>query len=156
MGMYFMYVYLLILFLLPKTIPLDRFEFCFRCFSTATTSFDSIYERCSSHGVCTADGCGISKNTTSQCRLWWRLYVYISHIAGQNTTNRFVFLSSSILSLSVWLRLGTRKTGLSPPVFLYWPFQGGTSVVVPYCYLFLLSVFILWLSCYVSDIFCKF
>ena len=26
-----------------------------------------------------------------------------------------------------------RKTGLSPPVFLYWPFQGGTSVVVPYC-----------------------
>ena len=30
-------------------------------------------------------------------------------------------------------RLGTRKTGLSPPVSLYWPFQGGTSVVVPYC-----------------------
>ena len=30
-------------------------------------------------------------------------------------------------------RLGARKTGLSPPVFLYWPFQGGISVVVPYC-----------------------
>ena len=30
-------------------------------------------------------------------------------------------------------RLGACKTGLSPPVFLYWPFQGGTSVVVPYC-----------------------
>ena len=30
-------------------------------------------------------------------------------------------------------RLGARKTGLSPPVFLYWPFQGGTSVLVPYC-----------------------
>ena len=29
--------------------------------------------------------------------------------------------------------LGTRKNGLSPPVFLYWPFQGGTSIVVPYC-----------------------
>ena len=41
-------------------------------------------------------------------------------------------------------------------VFLYWPFQGGTSVVVPYCYLFLMSVFILWFSYYVSDIFCKF
>ena len=27
----------------------------------------------------------------------------------------------------------TCKTGLSPQVFLYWPFQGGTSVVVPYC-----------------------
>ena len=27
--------------------------------------------------------------------------------------------------------------------------------VVPYCYLFLLSVFILWFSYYVSDIFCK-
>ena len=53
-------------------------------------------------------------------------------------------------------RLGTRKTGLNPPVFLYWPFQGSTSVVVPYCYLFLLSVFILWFSHYVSDIFCKF
>ena len=54
------------------------------------------------------------------------------------------------------LRLGTHKTGLSPPVFLYWPFQGGTSVVVPYCYLFLMSVFILWFSYYVGDIFCKF
>ena len=43
-----------------------------------------------------------------------------------------------------------------PPVFLNWPFQGGTSVVVPYCYLFLMSVFILWFSYYVSDIFCKF
>ena len=34
----------------------------------------------------------------------------------------------------------------------------GTSVVVPYCYLFLLSVFVLWFSYYVSDIhvFCKF
>ena len=31
--------------------------------------------------------------------------------------------------------------------------QGGTSVVVPYCYLFLLSVFIFWVTCYVSDIF---
>ena len=28
--------------------------------------------------------------------------------------------------------------------------------MVPYCYLFLLSVFILWFSYYVSDIFCKF
>ena len=28
-------------------------------------------------------------------------------------------------------RLGACKTGLSPPVFLYWPFHGGTSVVVP-------------------------
>ena len=30
------------------------------------------------------------------------------------------------------------------------------TVVVPYCYLFLLSVFILWFSYYVSDIFCGF
>ena len=52
--------------------------------------------------------------------------------------------------------LGSCKTGLNPPVFLYWPFQGGTSVVVPYCYLLLLSVFILWFSYYISDIFCKF
>ena len=29
--------------------------------------------------------------------------------------------------------MGAHKTGLRPPVFLYWPFQGGTSVVVPYC-----------------------
>ena len=28
--------------------------------------------------------------------------------------------------------------------------------MVPYCYLFLLSVFILWFRIYVSDIFCKF
>ena len=32
-------------------------------------------------------------------------------------------------------------------------FQGGTSVVVRYCYLFLLSVFIVWFTYYVSDIF---
>ena len=50
-------------------------------------------------------------------------------------------------------RFGSRKTGLSPLVFKYWPFQGGTSVVVPYCYLFSLSVFILWFSYYVSNIF---
>ena len=29
-------------------------------------------------------------------------------------------------------------------------------VIVPYCCLFLLFVFILWFSYYVSDIFCKF
>ena len=34
--------------------------------------------------------------------------------------------------------------------------NGFLTVVVPYCYLFLLSVFILWFSYYVSDIFCKF
>ena len=34
--------------------------------------------------------------------------------------------------------------------------NGGTSVVVAKGYLFLLSVFILWFSYYVSDIFCKF
>ena len=41
----------------------------------------------------------------------------------------------------------------SPPVFYYWPFQGGTSVVVPYCYLFMLYVFIFWFTYYVSEIF---
>ena len=49
--------------------------------------------------------------------------------------------------------MGTRKTGLNPPVSEYWPFQGVTSVVVPYCYLFLLSVFILCFAYYVSGIF---
>ena len=57
--------------------------------------------------------------------------------------------------------VGSRKTGLNPllpalpppPVFYYWPFQGGTSVVVLYCYLFMLSVFILRFTYYVSDIF---
>ena len=41
-----------------------------------------------------------------------------------------------VLYLRMWrkkLEKKTFKTGLSPPVFLYWPFQGGTSVVVPYC-----------------------
>ena len=31
--------------------------------------------------------------------------------------------------------------------------QGGTSIVVPYCCLFLLSVFILWFTYYISDMF---
>ena len=30
-------------------------------------------------------------------------------------------------------RLGARKTGLNPPVFLYWPFRSSASVVVPCC-----------------------
>ena len=49
-------------------------------------------------------------------------------------------------------RLGTRKTGLNPPVFYTDRSKAVlTSVVVPYCYLFLLYVFILWFSYYVSD-----
>ena len=51
-------------------------------------------------------------------------------------------------------RLGTHKTGLSPPsIFI---------LTVPRRYfccgslLFLQSVFILWFSYYISDIFCKF
>ena len=39
-------------------------------------------------------------------------------------------------------RLGTRKTGLSPPVIFYWPFQGGNSVVV-HIYLLLCLLFCL-------------
>ena len=38
-----------------------------------------------------------------------------------------------------------------PQVFYNWSFQGDTSVVVPYCYLFLLSVIILWCTYYESD-----
>ena len=50
-------------------------------------------------------------------------------------------------------RLGARKTDLSLPVFLYWPFQGGTSVVVPYCscclYLYFGSAIML-VTCFVN------
>ena len=53
-------------------------------------------------------------------------------------------------------RLGSRKTGLSPPphppVFWYWPFQCGTSVVIPYYYLFCCP-YLLWFAYYVSDVF---
>ena len=38
--------------------------------------------------------------------------------------------------------IGYPKNRFKPPSILILPFQGGTSVVVPYCYLFLLSVFI--------------
>ena len=31
------------------------------------------------------------------------------------------------------MKMAKETGGLSPLVFLYWPFQGGTSVVVPYC-----------------------
>ena len=60
------------------------------------------------------------------------------------------------LPLPVRARLGTRKTGLSPPPPQYFNTdrsKGGTSVMFPYCYLFLLSVFIIWFIYYVSDIF---
>ena len=60
-------------------------------------------------------------------------------ICGQNSDiNRkalslgpFVASSKHIFEVRLRARLGAHKTGLSPPVFLYWPFQGGTSVVVP-------------------------
>ena len=58
-------------------------------------------------------------------------------------------LQSLIMSWKVCFIVNRFKT----PVFYYWPFQGCTSVVVPYCYLFLLSVFIPWFTYYVSDIF---
>ena len=84
------------------------------------------------------------------------LFCLICGFKSQSTT--MVMLRRSLIPVTPFLRarLGSHKTGLRPPVFLNWPFQGGTSVVVPYCYLFLLSVFILWFSYYVSDIFCKF
>ena len=47
--------------------------------------------------------------------------------------------------------LGSRKTGLSSPICILI-----LTAVVPYCNLFLLSVFILWISYYVNDIFSKF
>ena len=53
-------------------------------------------------------------------------------------------------------RLGACAAGLGPPVILYWPFRGGASVVVPCCYLFSMSVFVLWFGCCVGDVFCGF
>ena len=96
----------------------------------------------------------IKKNLGERCiyirkvimNLWGKMHLYLQKKR----------ISMVIQILARYKRLGTRKTGLSPPVFLYRPFHGGTSVVVPYCYLFLMSVFILWFSYYVSDIFCKF
>ena len=78
---------------------------------------------------------------------------------GHEKTCRMPYANNSLISTFVVHCLDSiiTKFGLSPPppVFLYWPFQGGTSVVDPYCYLFFLSVFKLWFSYYVSDIFCK-
>ena len=63
-------------------------------------------------------------------------------------------------SFGIWHNCGDdfylKFGSLGDEVTLNIMFQGGTSVVVPYCYLFLLSVFILWFSYYVSDIFCEF
>ena len=73
------------------------------------------------------------------------------YVASNHQREQICLFFSSWLGISKWtqvpgfnvtyaksiVRHGF-KTGLSPPppVFLYWPFQGGTSVVVPYCYLF--------------------
>ena len=65
-------------------------------------------------------------------------------------------MMSNLALKSVRLTLKESElTGMVAIDFRY-TLQGGTSVVVPYCYLFLMSVFILWFSYYVSDIFCKF
>ena len=60
-------------------------------------------------------------------------------------TNSWPKCSSPIIS----------DTDVIPKVLIIFPVAGGASVVVPYCYLFLMSVFIIWFSYYVYDIFCK-
>ena len=82
----------------------------------------------------------LSHNTT------WPLGITIQlDIQGSSRLSRdltftllvdWIFLPSNIIAFlsSVFIdALSALLTGLSPQVFLYWPFQGGTSVVVPYC-----------------------
>ena len=68
----------------------------------------------------------------------WRpisLLNVVYKLASSAISNRLKTVLDKLINQDQKLRarLGACKTGLSPPVFLYWPFQGGTSVVVPYC-----------------------
>ena len=74
---------------------------------------------------------------------------------GMTHMQTSVKMAAAKYNLQIWTQT-TVKRRQSLPVFSYSPFQGGTSVVVPYCYLFLMTVLILWFSYYVSDIFCGF
>ena len=47
------------------------------------------------------------------------------------------------------------KVNLPEVAYIPWTPELISESGVPYCYLFLLSIFILWFSYYVSDIFCK-
>ena len=99
----------------------------------------------------------VSKNFIND----WTTHGRKEEFSCYKTVTELILFAVSIYPKCKWrdrsismenLRLkGIDRHGTSVPRF-----QGGTSVVVPYCYLFLLSVFILWFSYYVSDIFCKF
>ena len=84
------------------------------------------------------------------------LYMLVYAYEIQNQALVFTPLIIIIINIINNDNISIISSNSKPSSILYWPFQGGTSVVVSYCYLFLLSVFILWFSYYVSDIFCKF
>ena len=69
--------------------------------------------------------------------------------------NIYIRFGTKLYRQIVGIPMGTNCAPLVADLFLFC-YERDTSVVVPYCYLFLPSVFILWFSCYVSDIFCKF
>ena len=100
------------------------------CFETAR-SLISIYPKC-----CSLRGpiknhyfflcCSFDLSSPNLHLHWWSIDE-LENLHADRTTVCFEPWSK------LRARLGACKTGLSPPVFLYWPFQGGTSVVVPYC-----------------------
>ena len=122
----------------------------FFCSSVPVVLFDTPgISRCRSQHIVSVESSSLFHHSIYLwfiCFPWWSIDGLENLRANQTTVCFEPWQKTRV-------RLGSRKTGLSPPVFEYWPFQGGTSVVVPYCYLFMLSVFILWFSYYVSDIF---
>ena len=105
----------------------------------------------------------ISRDTmhwTSDLFAYLNKWIYSCRIAGQFTSN---FRSCSCLtmpSLSGLMIYRNSNAILDP--WSFWTVISVPSFVVliqfwmTFCYLFLLSVFKLWFSYYVSDIFCKF
>ena len=121
------------------------------CFETAR-SLISLYPKC-----CSLRGpiknhyfflcCSFDLSSPNLHLHWWSIDE-LENLHADRTTVCFEPWSK------LRARLGACKTGLSPPsIFI---------LTVPRRYfccgslLFLLSVFILWFICYVSDIFCKF
>ena len=95
----------------------------------------------------------LTKHPSEAIMLYMNVHVY------KKKKNVFFksFLSLRLSKNFMFINFGTFKLLLFK-VFVTEKFSkfNFTSVVVPYCYLFLLSVFILWFSYFVSDIFCKF
>ena len=65
-------------------------------------------------------------------------------------------LNDHLFGKELFIRFTASAFRKLPSIYVLSYFLFGFEGRMPYCYLFLLSIFILWFSYFISDVFCKF